>query len=140
MNQLAEILVPFPPSMNTYWRTPRSGPGAGRTLISLAGRKFRAAAVAVAKWRAAPLAGRLAVTIELYAPDARARDLDNFVKAIFDAMTHAGVWLDDEQVDLLTVVRGPLSRPAGAALVLIHECPPYQPRDTGTYELLRGAA
>lgn len=126
MKSLAQVVVPFPPSMNTYWRTPRTGPLAGRTLISVAGRKFRAAAVQVMGWRAPPLSGRLAVTVELYAPDAQRRDIDNFVKAIFDAMTHAGVWLDDEQVDLLTVARGPLARPVGSALVTVRECPPFQ--------------
>jgi crossover junction endodeoxyribonuclease RusA len=31
--------------------------------------------------------------------------LDNVLKAANDALTHAGVWLDDEQIDELTVIR-----------------------------------
>ncbi len=36
---------------------------------------------------------------ELYPPDKRRRDLDNFDgKALWDALTKAGVWKDDSQV------------------------------------------
>ena len=51
------------------------------------------------------LAGRLAVSMVACPPDRRARDLDNVLKATLDALTHAGVWLDDSQIDLLSVER-----------------------------------
>lgn len=62
---------------------------------------------------AAKLAGkqipdRLALWLVVQAPDRRARDLDNTVKAVQDALTHAGVWLDDSQIDRLLVERGPV--------------------------------
>ncbi|HCK1083327.1 TPA: RusA family crossover junction endodeoxyribonuclease [Escherichia coli] len=58
----------------------------------------------------------------------RIRDLDNYNKALFDALTHAGVWEDDRQVKRMLVEWGPVipkgkveitiskyEKPAGAA-------------------------
>jgi crossover junction endodeoxyribonuclease RusA len=55
--------------------------------------------------RQIPFAGRLGVNIKLYPPCKRKRDVDNFLKAVLDLMTKAGVWQDDSQVDILTVSR-----------------------------------
>jgi hypothetical protein len=41
-----KLVLPFPPSVNTYWRAPNKGPLAGRHLISAAGRKYQSAACA----------------------------------------------------------------------------------------------
>jgi crossover junction endodeoxyribonuclease RusA len=49
--------------------------------------------------------GRLSVTVDIYPPDRRKRDLDNVLKALFDGITHAGVWEDDSQIDELHVYR-----------------------------------
>lgn len=38
-------------------------------------------------------------------PDRRVRDLDNLPKAVLDAITAAGVWDDDGQIDFLSVKR-----------------------------------
>ena len=76
----------------------------------------------------ARLAGRLRVTITLNPPDKRRRDIDNFAKAIFDALTHAQVWLDDSQVDDLRIIRGPVMR-YGEAIVEIEEDPAKAPLD-----------
>lgn len=116
---MIELQLPFPPSVNTMWRTPRSGPLAGRTLLSEDGRRYRrAVAEAVQLARAARQLGqRLAVTIEARMPDRRKRDLDNLPKAVLDGLTHAGVWLDDGQIDDLRVWRS--QRMGGVVLVTI---------------------
>lgn len=41
-------------------------------------------------------------------PDKRRRDLDNILKAPLDALTHAGLLIDDEQFDEINIVRGQL--------------------------------
>lgn len=41
-----KLILPFPPSVNTYWRHPNKGEFAGKSLISTAGRKFQSAACA----------------------------------------------------------------------------------------------
>ena len=88
---MIELQLPFPPSVNSMWRTPRSGPLAGRTMLSEDGRRYRRA-VADA-------------VLEARMPDRRKRDLDNLPKAVLDGLTHAGVWLDDGQIDDLRVWR-----------------------------------
>jgi len=113
------ITLPWPPSVNTYWRTPRSGKLAGMTMLSVKAREYRKAAVEAIGQRL-PITSRTAVSILLCAPTRRSYDLDNHVKAILDALTHAHFWLDDSQVDRLTVVRGFPGKP-GSALVKIEE-------------------
>lgn len=38
---LMKFILPFPPSVNTYWRSPNKGPAKGKHLVSAAGRKFK---------------------------------------------------------------------------------------------------
>lgn len=106
------LVLPFPPSVNTYWRAPNKGPLAGRHLVSADGRKFQSAACAaiIEQLRRLPKPSteQAAVEITLYPPDARRRDLDNYNKALFDALTHAGVWEDDSQVKRMLVEWGPI--------------------------------
>ncbi len=103
------LTLPWPPSVNTYWRHPTKGALAGRALISEKGRDYRIAA-GVAMFdqlrRYPGLAGRLAVTLACNPPDRRRRDLDNVPKALLDALTHGQVILDDSQIDDLHIVRG----------------------------------
>ena len=85
--------------------------GKPRTLLSQEGRVYRKAAAdacLVAKLAGKQIPDRLALRLVVQAPDRRARDLDNTVKAVQDALTHAGVWLDDSQIDRLLVERGPV--------------------------------
>lgn len=104
--------LPWPPTINTYWRTPRKGPLAGRTLISEKGRAYRKAVIehVRARPRHPTLKGRMAIAVMAYLPDRRRRDLDNITKALFDSMVHAGVMADDSQIDLMQVARGPIEK------------------------------
>ena len=108
---MISLTLPWPPSTNTVWRNV-----AGRVLLSRKGRQFRkdVAALVAEQWGGEPLAERLAVKVTLMAPDRRKRDIDNHGgKALLDAITHAGVWLDDEQIDRLTIVRGENTKGGG---------------------------
>lgn len=102
-----KIILPWPPSVNTYWRHPSSGPLAGRSLISVKGRAYRSdVEVAVLQQKARMrLRGTVAVDVMAYPPDRRQRDIDNLGKSLFDALTHAGVWLDDDQIDDMRIRR-----------------------------------
>jgi crossover junction endodeoxyribonuclease RusA len=68
----------------------------------------------------ATLTGGLQVQVQAYMPDKRKRDLDNTLKAVFDAMTHAGVWKDDSQIDDLRIVRSGVEAP-GRVLVTVRQ-------------------
>ncbi|QDJ44988.1 RusA family crossover junction endodeoxyribonuclease [Bordetella hinzii] len=102
-----EILtLPFPPSVNGYWRHPTKGPLAGRHLISAEGREYRQAVQAfVGHHQIGRVEGRLSVAIEVFPPDRRKRDLDNLPKGILDSLTHAGVIEDDGHIDSLLIER-----------------------------------
>lgn len=103
---MTELTLPFPPTVNTYWRSARAGRGI-TVYISDKGKAFRRDVhICVLQARAnKKLSGRLSVEVELYPTDKRARDIDNCLKSLLDALTHAGVYLDDEQIDRLVVTR-----------------------------------
>ena len=104
------VTLPWPPSTNRIWRNVAVS-GKPRTLLSQEGRVYRKAAAdacLVAKLAGKQIPDRLALRLVVQAPDRRARGLDNTVKAVQDALTHAGVWLDDSQIDRLLVERGPV--------------------------------
>ena len=124
--------LPFPPTVNTIWRT-SSYHGQQRTTLSAKGRAYRKAVQQCVFMdgfmHRMRLSGRLGMTITLHAPDKRCRDIDNYSKAILDAFTHAGVWDDDEQIDYLLIERGE-NRKAGLAVVEVRPIEYYQaPRE-----------
>lgn len=109
-----EIELPYPPSINHYWR--RVG---CRTLISREGRRFRDRVVAILTARRPTLmTGPLKVEIDVYPPDNRRRDLDNVQKALLDALQHGGVYTDDSQIVDLHARKGD-PKPAGMVRVTI---------------------
>ncbi|MEQ8785104.1 MAG: RusA family crossover junction endodeoxyribonuclease [Pirellulaceae bacterium] len=104
--------LPFPPSVNHYWR--RVGP---RTLISRQGREFRQRVCSIlAAQRITPVVGSLEVEVDLFPPDRRRRDIDNFQKGLLDALEHAGVYENDSQIEMLTIRR--CQRVAGGRVVV----------------------
>ena len=108
--------LPWPPSVNTYWRHVGS-----RVLLSREGRDYRRrVANELFAQKARHMTGRLAVVVCLDPPDRRKRDIDNPLKAILDALQHAGLYADDSQVDWLSVRRREPC-PPGAAVVLVYE-------------------
>ena len=112
--------LPWPPSVNTYWRSPNTGKLAGRTLISERGRIYRREVALIVARADGPIApeGRLDVALSVFPPDRRRRDLDNLPKAILDALVHSGVIEDDSLIDRLLVERGSVC-PAGKVRAFI---------------------
>jgi crossover junction endodeoxyribonuclease RusA len=99
-----EFDLPYPPVNNSYYRNFR-----GRMVISAKGRAY-AAEVARLIGKVEPISERIDLTIEAFPPDLRRRDLDGIPKALQDALTKCGFWLDDEQIDVLKIVRMPKIR------------------------------
>ena len=92
-----ELYLPFPPSINNYYVKSKSG---GK-FISVKGKKFRADVheAIIEQAPALRISGKVLIETVLFPPDLRRRDIDNFVKPLLDALTHAEVWDDDSQID-----------------------------------------
>ncbi len=116
---MIRLELPWPPSVNHYWKY-----GKGCVFINRPGRQYRenvCVAVLLTDIRE-PLTGRLAVQVDLHPPDKRKRDIDNTMKGLLDSLAHAGVYVDDEQIDVLTIRRQQICD-GGAAIVEIQELP-----------------
>lgn len=113
---MIEVELPFPPSVNHYYR--RVGP---RTLISREGRRFRERVCAIlAGLGIGSLDGPLHLEIEVYPPDRQRRDIDNVQKALLDALQHGGLYADDSQIKKLNIeMRGSVR--GGRMLVRLEE-------------------
>ena len=109
-----ELELPYPPSVNHYFRVVGR-----RVLISREGRAFRTRVCStLAALGVRPLEGPLAVEVEMYPPDNRRRDIDNTMKAHLDALQHGGAYRDDSQIVRLAIEkRGPVE--GGRTLVRI---------------------
>ena len=107
-----EVELPYPPSINHYWR--RVG---HHTLISRTGRAFRAEVVAIlARRRVLRLDGPLEIEIDLHTPDRRRRDVDNALKSLLDALQHGGAYADESQIVRLEVTK---RQPASGGKTLV---------------------
>lgn len=119
------LVLPFPPSVNHYWRHVIKGKFV-RTLISAAGREFKLNVAQALQnqlgAKIAPILCDCRLYVSLHAPDRRRRDVDNYAKALLDSLTEAGVWADDSQIRDLRLVWGDVL-PGGKAVVTVRQMP-----------------
>ena len=91
------IELPLPPSTNPYYRKVN-----GRMLISKRGREYKDAVYACVLEQLGifkPFTGPLSIVVDLFPPEKRKRDLDNFAgKALYDALAYSNVFMDDSQI------------------------------------------
>jgi len=111
----------FPPTLNSYYVKTARG-----IYISKAGKLYRQhiAEVLIQQIGEPPmLSDRLLVEVVLFPPDKRKRDLDNYLKALLDALTHYGLWEDDSQIDQLMVYRGAQTIGNKKGVTMLHVTP-----------------
>lgn len=99
---MIQIRLPWPPSVNHYWVS-----GGSKRFLSPVAKRFRSEVASKVRSAGSPRFGLapLEMRIKAYPPDRRKRDLDNLLKAILDALAHAKVYKDDNQIYLLKIER-----------------------------------
>ena len=129
---LIELTLPLAPTINSYWRSTTTATGSSKrttrthspikVYVSQKGQLYRAEVIALVRQAKAnkKLECRLQVFMEINPADKRVQDIDNRIKAALDALTHAGVYVDDSQIDRLIVQRGPIIR-GGQMKVIVTE-------------------
>jgi crossover junction endodeoxyribonuclease RusA len=107
--------LPLPPTVNHYLKS--SG---FRRYLSKAAIEFREkVSDYVAEYNVPKLGtARLEMQVTLYFATKRRQDIDNRIKALWDALAHAGVFDDDSQIDVLFLQRGAIKK-GGGCLVYI---------------------
>ena len=114
---MINLSIPFPPTVNHMW-----GQSGHRKFLKKSAHEFRLKVQEEVIAKSAKITGRLAIFIALYAPTRRQYDIDNRCKAVLDALQHCGVFEDDEQVDLIWIVRRPIVKGGMCKIVLVeHE-------------------
>jgi len=116
------LLLPYPPSVNNYYTHTRRG-----VFLSQGAKAFRASVVAAIidqtgkiNWQFPGIYNvEVEMDITLYPPTLkRKRDGDNNIKALWDALQHAGVIEDDSRIKPHHVYPG-VTTPGGACLIVI---------------------
>src|SRR3990167_10288033 len=121
--------LPYPPSINRYWKTSirkrSSQQSTSLTLNPLTGKLNRTGKMIktvtrepaviqyvndvyylVRQQRINPtFADKLKLTLLIYPPDEKKRDIDNVVKCVMDSLQHAGIYTDDFKIWILHVER-----------------------------------
>lgn len=96
---MIEITLPWPPSLNTYWRQFN-----GRAILSEKGRQYRRAVMVLClQQKIETITAPIKVEILAYRPDNRKRDLDNLLKAALDGMAKGMIYEDDSQIRDLNI-------------------------------------
>ena len=108
--------LPWPPSVNHYWVRTKFGQAIGKR-----GKAFREEVCTLVNTvKVLYKVERLQVSIEAFPPDNRKRDLDNIFKATLDALEHANVYTNDNQIDKIDITRREVIKP-GYIIVRISE-------------------
>jgi len=110
--------MPYPPSINHYYVRATHG-----VILGIKGKQYRQD-VSFLLYKFRDKCGsemRLSLTINVFPPDKRLRDLDNICKAAIDSMQHARVFENDNQIDMLTIIRRDMVKD-GQLSVWIGEC------------------
>ena len=111
--------LPYPPSINHYYIRSRNG-----VVLGARAKKYRKDVMILCnKHRGAfTKDDRLSLTINAFPPDKRWRDLDNLGKAIMDGLEHAGVFPNDNQIDVLNIIRRSIEKPYGLIYIWLTTC------------------
>jgi crossover junction endodeoxyribonuclease RusA len=90
-----------------------------RKYLKKAGLEFRERVQEAVIEQGQKLTGRLAIFLMLHAPTKRKYDIDNRIKPVQDALELAGVFDDDEQIDIVWAQRGEIIKGGLCRVVVV---------------------
>jgi crossover junction endodeoxyribonuclease RusA len=93
------VTLPLPPSVNHLYYRARH-----HVFLTAAARDYHAMVALALRGQAVPADARVALTLVLYFPDRRRRDLDNALKLLLDAVSRV-LGFDDAHIEALHVYR-----------------------------------
>ena len=107
--------LPYPPSVNHMYINAH-----GRRFPNKKALDYKAQVVDYVVEYKVPKLGnaKLSMTIWVYPPDKRKRDISNTIKIIEDSLQDAGVYDNDFNIDILLIQRGAITK-GGKLLVMI---------------------
>jgi crossover junction endodeoxyribonuclease RusA len=121
-----ELILPHPPSVNTYWRhrivASKGKPAFVSVYVSDQGKQFREEVEKIAEpipkeQRIIGNGTLLRCHVLWFPKDARERDPDNICKGLLDSIKHAGFIRNDSDIWWLLVDRQCVSAPLGRVVV-----------------------
>ena len=113
---MIELHTEIPPTINSYYVKTRNG-----IFISQKGKEFRKKVIEesiIQSCRGICLTNRIHLSLFFFFPDHRRRDIDNYVKPLLDAITHAEIWKDDSQVDIINIYRANPRTPSSSKTII----------------------
>jgi crossover junction endodeoxyribonuclease RusA len=128
------ISLPFPPSVNHIYNHTRNG-----TYLKKEVKTYRKEVLVLLHGRKRAQFGndRLRVTLFIFPPDERKRDLDNLGKVILDSLEENEVYENDSQIDVLNFIRCWKEKP-GRVNVTIRNIKPSHLLKTKPFDGKRG--
>jgi len=104
--------LPYPPTINHYYGRTRTG----QVYIGRQGRSYRDHVAGIVYSHKCMkghdimrpyflINQKLNLCIKIFPPDKRKRDLDNICKCVLDSLQEALFFVDDNQIDILTIQR-----------------------------------
>lgn len=117
MAKVATLILPLPPTINTYYATVRN-----RRILSADGRAFKKFVSDYCLFNKVTKFGdaRICLSMVVHLGDRRRSDINNRIKALEDALVQAGVMNDDSQIDETHNKRGEIIK-GGECLVMLKE-------------------
>lgn len=116
-----KFTLPYPPSVNTYWRhAVTKGPKKHAvTYLSQKGREYRATVACIlGNMMDEPIDEPIRLRLDVFLPDRRKRDIDNILKSLLDSMQHAGIYKDDVIITTMVVNKLAIQKPGGVRIVI----------------------
>lgn len=117
MSECSEVhfWLPYPPSINHYYCRSKNS-----VYLTKASSLYIREVLLTVKSRIKFGFGnqKVNVTLLIYPPDRRKRDLDNILKCVLDVVQKLGVYDDDSQIDSLSLIRKEVTKGGGIDVVV----------------------